>query len=512
MTTNEIIEWIYNYEKPIDNIEKFASELAGKIVQMNFVASNNGNAIGYAGSLDGTAPGATGLYLSVAEISKQSGNGYCFINYSAENILNNKPFIDALYTVVGEKNKDKIMGGEWSVDADGVWHRSKYSFPEAEILALNDLVSENFMNANARGDVLLIIAENARTDSALTLTEIPSLMKNEKVDSILGISKNDLEGLTDVERFKLLKAKSLAMQSEAVIYGGYDIDGNYCELISFEGSSYADKYGIDTKIPEGYTKQCTYVERLGESVNLYSTDKIKSKYTFLVDCTDTDIVAYKMYEYLLSTGASDDIVRKTGILPDNDIKLKYEFLSDCTDTDILNQFRNYEYITTNEIATTMAEKMSGINIYLNSEGKIVSMSDVNVEYIPTDSVYKITMSDAKDFLTDEKMKNTYLDYQELSDLEKIQAKQLDLELRRIQDWIGDCDVSSTSVQKYMAASGKSLDKLDIVDQALIKMADSWSGSKIKIPDNIKEFVKKCSGLSNYFAICRYSSCIGSRRT
>lgn len=42
MTTNEIIEWIYNYEKPIDNIEKFASELTGKIVQMNFIASNNG--------------------------------------------------------------------------------------------------------------------------------------------------------------------------------------------------------------------------------------------------------------------------------------------------------------------------------------------------------------------------------------------------------------------------------------------------------------------------------------
>lgn len=66
---------------------------------------------------------------------------------------------------------DDIIGGAWNGDI-----RSKYSF--GDTLSLNDLVSDNFMLNNAKGDVYLIIADNARIDSTLNVTEIELPFKN----------------------------------------------------------------------------------------------------------------------------------------------------------------------------------------------------------------------------------------------------------------------------------------------------------------------------------------------
>ena len=53
MTKAEIIQWIKDYKRPIEDITEFSKQLVAKIKTMDFTSFNNGMAIGYAGSLDG---------------------------------------------------------------------------------------------------------------------------------------------------------------------------------------------------------------------------------------------------------------------------------------------------------------------------------------------------------------------------------------------------------------------------------------------------------------------------
>ena len=53
MTKAEIIQWIKEYKRPIEDITEFSKQLVAKIKTMDFTSFNNGMAIGYAGSLDG---------------------------------------------------------------------------------------------------------------------------------------------------------------------------------------------------------------------------------------------------------------------------------------------------------------------------------------------------------------------------------------------------------------------------------------------------------------------------
>ena len=48
-TIEDIIEWIEEYDNPSENVEKFTAELIQMIMDMNYAASNGGEAVGYAG-------------------------------------------------------------------------------------------------------------------------------------------------------------------------------------------------------------------------------------------------------------------------------------------------------------------------------------------------------------------------------------------------------------------------------------------------------------------------------
>lgn len=87
ITKAEIIQWIKEYERPIDDVTKFTKELGDKIKMMDFTASNNGAAIGYAGSFDGDNAKYLGVYITVGNVSENGGKSYSYINYNAENIL-----------------------------------------------------------------------------------------------------------------------------------------------------------------------------------------------------------------------------------------------------------------------------------------------------------------------------------------------------------------------------------------------------------------------------------------
>ncbi len=284
-TIEEIIEWIENYKNLSGNIEKFAYELGEMLKDMDYTASNGGAAVGYAEVTGIYDEINTGIYLTVENFTNSSNGEYSFVN-NGVNILNNDEFKQTLQSAVGEEKASRIIGGTWD---NGT--RSKYSFGDA--VALNDIVSENFMLTNAKDDVLLLIEESATENSVLAMTEIPCMLDNPKVTHILGIAKENFNGLTYEEVFEVLKEKSLAMQSEATIYRGtmIDADGDEVtvELLSLENTQYADIFNVN--IPDGFVAVGTYYDRLqGMGVNLLTDEQLIDKYYFLEECSDKNIM------------------------------------------------------------------------------------------------------------------------------------------------------------------------------------------------------------------------------
>jgi hypothetical protein len=125
LNTDDIINWINewsinNPEPSKSDIEQFARALNEKMLKLDYKVSNGGTVIGYAGKLD---DGGTGIFKTVEDLTKNSDGAYCFINNSADNILNSKEFNTALHKAVGDAYFNDIVGGAW----DGN-NRSKYSF------------------------------------------------------------------------------------------------------------------------------------------------------------------------------------------------------------------------------------------------------------------------------------------------------------------------------------------------------------------------------------------------
>lgn len=115
LTTSDIVnwfdEWRLAHPSYMDtDVAAFAEALNGKIGQMDFHASNNGTAIGYADTIGE----GTGVFRTVEKITEASNGQYSFINLCAENIQKQDVFKEVLRKAVGPDNFDKIMGGNWT--------------------------------------------------------------------------------------------------------------------------------------------------------------------------------------------------------------------------------------------------------------------------------------------------------------------------------------------------------------------------------------------------------------
>ena len=156
LSTEDIINWIETWAMKNPNptetdVEDFAKLLNEQMMKLDYKVENGKTVIGYAGRIT-NENSKTGIFHTVQNIVEGSNGKYCFINNSAENILNNGRFNAVLYDAVGEGRYTNIVFGTWENDV-----RSKYSFDG--VLSLNDLVSDNFMLNNARGDVCLLEVE-----------------------------------------------------------------------------------------------------------------------------------------------------------------------------------------------------------------------------------------------------------------------------------------------------------------------------------------------------------------
>ncbi len=291
MTTKDILGWIENYNSPLkesEDLAKFQRELIEQINKIDFDVTEGGtkSAIGYSGSIGPERDNVyDGIYQTV-EFITQGDSSYVFINDAADNFLNNEEFKEILFEKIGRKYYGTLL-----------WGKNGKSF--GDNLPLNDVVSHNFMNANASGDVMLLIAENASVDSVLRRTEIPVILAKDSVESILGIPKEQLLAMDETERFNLLKEQSMAMQAEATIHQGKTIlnsgDIMIKEILSFEDTSLEDTFRFD--VPEGMEEVGKYYERVD---GLLSRDAIIEKYglyNMATDEAESIITTLKIAEY-----------------------------------------------------------------------------------------------------------------------------------------------------------------------------------------------------------------------
>ncbi|WP_164828525.1 hypothetical protein, partial [Streptococcus sp. DD11] len=128
-------------------------------------------AIAYSGWF-GNEPGVQSqIFRTAQNISEHSNGAYSFINDAGENLLNDRNFKEALDLKVGEDVASEIIGGKWTSKG-----RNKYVFGSDNVLTINDLVSDNYMRVNARGDVLVLMNADSPADSVLGQTELPRLI------------------------------------------------------------------------------------------------------------------------------------------------------------------------------------------------------------------------------------------------------------------------------------------------------------------------------------------------
>lgn len=118
LTKSDIIDWIEDWTNKNPNatkadIVKFAEKLNEQMLKLDYKVPNGGIVIGYAGRIGQDYK--TGIFNTIDNIVQNSNGQFCFINNSAENILNDQKFNDALKEAVGEKNASDIIGGsmEW---------------------------------------------------------------------------------------------------------------------------------------------------------------------------------------------------------------------------------------------------------------------------------------------------------------------------------------------------------------------------------------------------------------
>ena len=102
---------------------------------------------------------------------------------------------------------------------------------------------------------------------------------------------------------------------------------------------------------------------------------------------------------------------------------KYSFLDSSVSQSILDEFRIGEY----RLKTTGIDTLTNKNLYFDNNGLLLSID----KKVP-DSSFETTIGDIRKFTPDAEISKLFPDvnFEKLSELEKIQLRQLELEYRR----------------------------------------------------------------------------------
>ncbi len=112
-----------------------------------------------------------------------------------------------------------------------------------------------------------------------------------------------------------------------------------------------------------------------------------------------------------------------GILTDPELFSKYSFLNSSVSQSILDEFRVGEY----RLKTTGVDTLTNKNLYFDNNGLLLSID----KKVP-DSSFETTIGDVRQFKSNAEMSKLFsdVDFEKLSELEKLQIRQLELEYRR----------------------------------------------------------------------------------
>ncbi|MBP2621779.1 hypothetical protein ACVRXQ_02820 [Streptococcus panodentis] len=218
-TKQDIIDFVKNYQGKLNtdgDKAKFAAELGEQIKQMDFRAKNGGAAIAYSGWFGNESGVQSQIFRTAQNISEHSNGAYSFINDAGENLLNDSYFVDELREKIGKNAAAELIGGKWTDKGC-----NKYVFGSDNVLTINDLVSDNYMRVNARGDVLVLMNADSPADSVLGQTELPRLIdRHPDVTAINGVPVEELRKLTPEQRFRKVAEASVRIQETATFYRG----------------------------------------------------------------------------------------------------------------------------------------------------------------------------------------------------------------------------------------------------------------------------------------------------
>ena len=277
-----------------------------------------------------------------------------------------------------EQNKQKLIEAGFPYDKDFdrfIWNSTDHE----NVKAWKDL--SKAYASQASGNVRAVLGDNIRAGSVWCTDEVPCLFNNNSVPSIQGISKQQL-----MDSYKMLS----------------DINESNANFALGKAISDVPVNNIDID---------------------YFTKRIASKYN-LSPVMDKEIIdKFIAYEHLTSINVDSVTISKLGIMSNSELFSKYSFLNSSVSQSILDEFRVGEY----RLKTTGVDTLTNKNLYFDNNGLLLSID----KKVP-DSVFETTIGDIRKFTPDAEISKLFpdVDFEKLSELEKLQLRQLELEYRR----------------------------------------------------------------------------------
>ncbi|MEZ7551833.1 hypothetical protein O3621_11320, partial [Streptococcus sp. 20925_1_22] len=526
-TKQNIIDFVKNYQEKLntdDDKAKFAAELGERIKQMDFRANNGGAAIIFSGQYGNEEGVQSQIFWTVKNISENSKGSYSLVNDSCEDLLNDSNFYEVLIKKVGEPDANRIMEGGKTASGE----RNRYIYEGYEALSVKDLVSDNYIRDNARGDVLVLMSTNLPIDSVLAQTELPRLIDSHPdVIAINGIPVEELRQLTQEQRFRKVAEASIRIQENATFYRGEYLGvKNDVEILDLRGKGVAGD--IKMAIPEHFRKGETF--KIRNILNLYfegdfsslnpehrqaledfaykkeaELDGKLSDYTVTLN-NKGKIISIETggFGRIDSGGYIVGLDKLANFSSDVDMKKAYPHFDDLSikekfqmkETELVK--RHYFEGDFDKLSlekqqaikdavfnrgSRIGGKLEKYQVVLNSHGKI---TDIHLDGAgrTEKGEIKVSLDQFANFSSDNVMKNRYGGFEELEVEAQILAKKYDSNLREFYHAFNHASPSVKATSLYMKATGKNATELNQVDRFIIQVGERYRDFYSQYPPQI----------------------------
>ena len=323
--------------------------------------------------------------------------------------------------------------------------------------------------ADTKGDAYGLCA-NASSDRIYAVDELPSWL--DAVDDsakMNGHTKAELIALNNNDRFAAIQKSTIEdMKNTRVFFDergqkigqtfkGTSLESNvkdvkpekYLFEVSLEDTTkflnetdLCKKYTFltDIKNTSSRTKYNTaksrfaaldYLESAGKAnddiikgLGFSTKSEIASNYGLRISEMDDELLSsYRAYDYAKGIGASDDVLRKTGVLPESDLKAKYSFI-DISDKSTVDFYRHAEFKISrgeNPADILTGSKWKDTYVHYDADGKFLGIENEHFKFSGKSSV-TLTAGEARNLPTDDAMRSFARNADSLDDAARFELK------------------------------------------------------------------------------------------